>query len=425
MSVHGGKLGAPGVPGHMDRQPLGSIALGQHVHTTRTQLVQHALKRRFVARNDAGRHDDRVAQAKVGKSPVAASGEPGQRRVLLTLGAGADERHFAAVEATQMRGFAQHVRKIRNPQAFRGRGMGPQRPTRQRDPAAGAEGRITGRPRPRHVGAEAADHHRTRTACEQSPERLPHLRFRGDGHVTFGVGAVAHHRQQTGIAQRPDRRDVGGQADQRVGIQLEVTGVQHVSGSREDGQGDRFRDRVRHPDGTYGECPGSEAPADGKGSDVGFVQGTGLVEAPGNCRRGERRRPDRATDRPGKDMLDGADMVLVSVRHHQRIDATDDAEQGFGVGDEGVHTGGVVLPGKGDACVDQDPASVMAIQSPVHADAAKAANRHDEYLRRAGAREPLQVPQREVNEWGIPRRVVRRAVLGCAGYARQPGARPD
>ena len=85
-------------------------------------------------------------------------------------------------------------------------------------------------------------------------------------------------------------------------------------------------------------------------------------------------------------------MVLVGMRYDQGVDAPDDAPQGLGVGNEGIHAARVAV-GEGDACIDQDPASVMAVECPVHADAAEAANRHNNDLGRPRTREPMKAPQ--------------------------------
>ena len=83
-AIHLFQLVAAGMAGDMDEM----ILLGQHLHAQRRQLVLQLEDRQFVAGNDAGGKNHRIALAQMHKGMVVV-GDAGQRRARLALAAGA------------------------------------------------------------------------------------------------------------------------------------------------------------------------------------------------------------------------------------------------------------------------------------------------------------------------------------------------
>jgi hypothetical protein len=79
--------------------------------------------------------------------------------------------------------------------------------------------------------------------------------------LDHGVSGVADHGEHAFLAEGGERRLVGARADQGVGIELPVAGVQHDAGRSADHQRLRLRHRVCHVQKIEAERAELERPA--------------------------------------------------------------------------------------------------------------------------------------------------------------------
>ena len=100
----------------------------------------------------------------------------------------------------------------------------------------------------RHVGGEGGDGDAARAARDQLRERLAHVGLGAGRAVDEDVGGVADHGEHALVAHGAQRGFVGGFADQRIGIDLPVAGVQIMPERRADREAVRLGDRVGERD---------------------------------------------------------------------------------------------------------------------------------------------------------------------------------
>ena len=105
--------------------------------------------------------------------------------------------------------------------------------------------RLAGGLHARDVGGEGGDRHLARLLGDRLDQRLARAAFGAGLAFHEHVGRVAHHGEDALVAQLRDLGLVEILADQRIGIDLPVAGVQDQAQRRADRQAVGLGDRVR------------------------------------------------------------------------------------------------------------------------------------------------------------------------------------
>ena len=223
-----------------------------------------------------------------------------------------------------------------------------------------------------------------------SSSRGPTPDSEGDMPGAVGVGGVAAQQQQPLAAQLGQPRDVGGHAVDRGLVELVVARQQR--GPELAGQRDRegVGDRVGHLDHLDAERAGVEGLPRPDVGDLDVAQAV-LVELGAHHRRGERAAVDgRRAVELAQHEGQRADVVLVPVGEHDRLDVLGPLAQ---VGEVGQHQVHPELVGRGEhqPGVDHHDAAVVLDDRHVLADLAEAPER--EHSQRA-AQTALSSPWR-------------------------------
>jgi len=114
--------------------------------------------------------------------------------------------------------------------------MRPQRTADQRHVAVVCGGGGGDALEPRHIAGEAGDRHAAVVAADELGEAAPYIGLGARLAGAKGVGRIADEGQHALVAQRPQGELVGDLADQRIGIELPIAGMQHHAGGRPDGE---------------------------------------------------------------------------------------------------------------------------------------------------------------------------------------------
>ncbi len=300
---------------------------------------------------------------------VRAVGDARQGRPRLALAAGAQIEHLALGHGGGL-GVGQE-RRMGLEQAHMGGGGGHalHGAAHQAHPAPAGLGGADHRIHARHVGGEASHGHLALQRGDQGVQLFTHLGFRAGHAVDEHVRRIADHGQHALVAQLADGGGVGDLAQQRVGVDLPVAGVQHRAQRRLDRQAVGLGDRVGKRDQGQLERTQLERAAQRHLGDGGLVQAAALTQLLAQQEGGERRGVDRRLQ-PRPQPAHGPDMVLVGVGEH-------DADDVVGIGlDEGRIRQDDLHPrrglvAEGHAHVDDDPFAVIgrpvAVAVEVHA----------------------------------------------------------
>ena len=192
------------------------------------------------------------------------------------------------------------------------------------------------------------------------------------GHL--GVGRVGHQQVHAVRAEPREPAEVGEPAVQRQLVHLEVAGVQDHAGRRADGDRERVRDGVVHREKFKPE--GTERLAGAGRRFHGGGREPVLGELASDQAEGQLRADQREVGALAEQVRDGADVVLVGVGEHHRLDLAEAAVQVGEVGQDQVHPRLVGLGEQHPAVHDEQPPGVLE-HGHVPADLAEAAEPDD------------------------------------------------
>ncbi len=227
---------------------------------------------------------------------------------------------------------------------------------------------------PVHVRGERRDDDAPLGAREDAVEDGTDLALVGGEAGDLGVGGVDHEQVDALLPQPRERAQVGDPAVQRQLVHLEVAGVQDGAGGGADGDGQRVRDGV----------------VDGDELALERAEPLGLALADGERQRGdpvllelgldqgqrELRAEQRDVGLEPQQVGHRADVVLVAVGEHDRLDVVEAVGDVLEVGQDQVDAGLVVL-GEQHAAVDDQQLAVDLEHGHVAADLSQTAERHD------------------------------------------------
>ncbi len=308
---------------------------------------------------------------------VVAAGHPRQRRQRLALRAGGDDHQLARRAAPSPRRARRAARRARcrKPSSAASPMLRTiDRPTRQtRRPCATAASstcctRCTWL-------AKQATMTRASAPVEHPVEHRADLAL-GDheaGHL--GVGGVDQEQVHALVAEPGEAGQVGEPAVERQLVELDVAGVQHQPGRGADGDRERVRDRVVDREVLAVERRRGAAGSPSFTSSRCGVSRCSLHLAATSA--SVNREPTIVQVRPlAQQERHRADVVLVAVGEHERVDVVEPVLDGPEVRQDQVDAGRV-LGREQHAAVDDEQPPVVLEHGHVAADLADAAERDD------------------------------------------------
>ncbi len=302
-------------------------------------------------------------------------GHPRQRRHRLALGAGGVRHH--PLRRHQLGGAdVDHV-GVGHPQESEFAGdahVAHHRPANERHPPAQCHCGIDDLLNPVHVGGEAGHDDAALGAADQPVQGRADFAFRGADAGQLGVGRIAQEQIDPGVTEPRHAGQIGGPAVQGKLVELDVAGVQNRSGAGVYGDRQRVGDGV--VDGevfAFEHAVGALAP-------LGHLDEHRLepvfAALGGDQGQGEFRTDDRDVGPQLEQVGNAADVVLVRVGEHQRLDVVEPVFDVPQVRQDQIDAG-LVVGGKHHPAVDdQQPAQVLENRH-VAADFADAAQRGD------------------------------------------------
>ena len=191
----------------------------------------------------------------------------------------------------------------------------------------------------------------------------------------LGVGGVGQEEVDALLAEPRERTQVGDPAVERQLVHLEVAGVEHQRGAGPDGDGERVGDRVVDRDEL--ELEGAEGqPVTRLDLVVDRLLEPVLAELGVEEGEGQLGADERDVAALAQEVRRGADVVLVAVGQHERLDLVEAVSDRVEVGEDQVDAG-VVLLGEEDAAVDDQQPLVVLEDGHVATDLAEPAERDD------------------------------------------------
>ena len=362
--IHADKLVARRVARDMDKM----IRLGHDFDPEPHERVLQPPDRLFVARNDTRRKDHDIAlfERDVG---VIITSDASERGARLALAASADHQDLVARHVARFV-FGQEPRHIGKIAGLARRLVhAPQRAPDQGDVAVVDARGLGDRLQPRDIRGKTSDGDSPVVTADQVGQGLAQFAFRAGAAGLQRVCRVADDREHALVADLAQSVLIGRRADQRLGIELPIAGVQHRAGRGADHDGVRLGDRMRQRDQLEIERSDLKAAGHRHGRNTHLAGEAALDELCPQHGGGEGGCPDRALQlRP--QIRDRADMVLMRVRR-------DDAEQLVAalhnetrVGHDDIDPRLMLLLAKGDAAIDDQPLTPIAVNVEVHADLA-------------------------------------------------------
>ena len=209
-------------------------------------------------------------------------------------------------------------------------------------------------------------------AADQPVQVGADLAFRRADAGNLGVGRIAQEQIHPGVAEPRHAGKVGGAAVQRQLVELDVTGVQDGARSGVD------RDRQGVRDGVVDrEVLALEDPV-GAALPLGDLHehrlDAVLATLGGDQRAGEFRTDDRDVGAQFQQERDGADVVLVRVGEHQRLDVLEPILDEAQIRQDEVDPG-LVVGGEQHTAVDDQQSAQMLENRHVAADLADSTQR--------------------------------------------------
>ena len=365
------KLSGAGVAGDVN---LG-VALVHDIGAKTHQAVDDAIDGVLVSGDQRGSKQDGVAHTDLDLVvPVGHSRERGHR---LTLGAGADEDDLVVRIVRQLLEVDHHARRhLEETELLSDAHVAQHRPADHGDLATVGVRRIENLLDAVDVGGEAGDDDPASRVAEYCLDRRRELAFRGRETRHLGVGGVGHeqiHALFTEPGEGPQIRDP---TVERQLVHLEVTGVQ--DGAARGADEDRQRVRNRVVDSRELAVEDTDLLAltlgDGQGVrlDLVFLQ-LGL-----DHRQRQRRTDQRDVGLEPQKVRHGPDVVLMTMREHDRLDVIHPLLDVLEVRQDQVDPGVMVLREEHPAVDDQQPSSVLD-DGHVAANLAQTTERDDAY----------------------------------------------
>ena len=180
------------------------------------------------------------------------------------------------------------------------------------------------------------------------------------------VGAIAHHRQHALLTEAREGLLVYCGADERLGVELPIPGVQDRAVRRPEHQGLRLWQGMRDRHELELERRQVERPARREGMEPYLAHQPYLAQLAAQHGGGERRRVYGTAELTPK-VGYGTDMVLVRVGDHKSDKLLAPFRDERRVGHHDLDLG-VLAPAEADAAVDGEPLAAASIQIEVHAD---------------------------------------------------------
>ena len=222
----------------------------------------------------------------------------------------------------------------------------------------------------RHIGGEAGHGDPAGLGGDDLDQFFPNVGLGPRPPLHEDIGGIADHGQDALVAEMAQGLSVSDLAQQGVGVDLPVAGVQNHPQGRADDQAIGLGDGVGQGDHLHVEGPEDHVPAEGDDVEFDLVLEVPLPQLLAQEEGGEGRRVERcpqARPEPGH----GADVILVRV-------GQDDPENVIGmrldparVREDDVDAGRI-LPAEGHAQVRHDPAPpvwrAVAVEVEVHTD---------------------------------------------------------
>jgi len=349
-------------------------AFVNHVGAAPGKVIDHAPDRLLVPRNRARRDHDRVVVSDLDEAMVV-DGHARQRRHRFALRSGTEAQHV-------LRGVARDV-GIANLDA----GRYPQIAEALRNL------RVLNHPAPDEcdfaielrrqihedlhpVGArcERRDDQFSRRAREDLLERFDDLALRSGEPAAIDVRAVGEQREDTLGAELREAVHVEVLAVDRRLVDLEIARVHDDAHGRVNGQRHTVGHAVGDADELHAERADGDALARTHRHERVRAGEIVLRELRLDERKRQRRPVDRAVDER-RHVRHGADVILVTVRQHERGSAPF-LLQVRQVRNDPVHAQQLGV-GEHDACVDEDRRLAPREREHVHAEFAESAERND------------------------------------------------
>ena len=157
------------------------------------------------------------------------AGDAGQGRARLALAAGADHQHplprqmadiLLRDEIRQVLEISRFLRRLHH---------APQRAAHQADMPAMGEAGLGHALDARDIGGEAGDGDAVAIAADELVHGLAHLGLGARAALDQDIGGIADHGQHPLAAQAAQRRLVGDRADDGIGVELPIAGMQDVA----------------------------------------------------------------------------------------------------------------------------------------------------------------------------------------------------
>ena len=305
-----------GMAGDVQRRVHAAV---QDVGAAARHVVDHAEDGLFVAGDDAGAEHHGVALFH-GDVLMVIDGHARQRRHGFALGAGDEDGHFVGRQAHGILGAQQDaVGNIQQAERVRDLGHRHHASANHRHAAAEFLRQIEDQLDAVDGGTEAGDHYPALGAVEN----LFHAR--ADGALALGeagavgVGGIGEQQQDAALAVVGEGVEIEQLVIGGSGVDLEIAGVNDHSERRGNGQGHGAHDGVRHVDELDFEGADVEDLFGLDGDEAGLLLEVVLFQAALHQGQREIGAVDRDSD-IGKEIRDGADVVLMAVGEDQGAD---------------------------------------------------------------------------------------------------------
>src|SRR3954447_21481924 len=306
---------------------------------------------------------------------MVAVGHPGQCRHRLALRPSGDEDDAFGREVLER--LYPDDQPCRNRQVAEVTGdahVADHRATDERDLALVRLGRVEHLLDTVHVRREAGDDDAPLGLTEDVVEHRPDLALGRDEAGNLGVGGVAHQQVDALRAEPRPSAEVGDASVERQLVHLEVARVQHDAGGGADRDAERVGDGV-----VDGEELAAERPQL-LGATLADLEGVRrdpvLLQLALDQRQCEAGPDERHVGLLAQQIRDTADVVLVTVRQHDRFDVVPAVAQVGEVREDQVDARLVGLGEQDTAVDDQQPAGVLE-DGHVAADLAETAEGDD------------------------------------------------
>ena len=331
-------------------------------------------------------------------SPI---GHPAQRAHRLALRAGRHEHDLVGRQYGRLvEPDHQAGRDAQQPEVAGDAHVAHHRPADERDLALVLVRRVEHLLHPVHVRGERRHDDPAARLGEHRVEHRPDVPLRRDEAGDLRVGGVREQQVDALGAEPREAGQVGDPPVERQLVHLEVAGVQHQPGRGPDGHGQRVRDGVVDREELTLERPQRLPPALAHGQRVRLDPPLGQL---GLDQRERELRPDQRDVRlVGEQVRHGADVVLVAVGEHDRLDVFEPVEDRREVRQDQVDAR-LLDVGEEHAAVDDEQLAVVLEDGHVAPDGTEAAQWHHPQAAPGQRRRELQLEVRRGHRGSPPR----------------------